>query len=478
MNESKSFGDLGSDGVRHLLEALELTNVCVRDLDGTIRFWSHGNELLYGWSAAESLGRVSHSLLQTQFPGQLTEIESALFSNGMWTGELRHRRKDGRPLEVASHWLLKTSTDGSHTVVEINSDISDRKRAEHATQYLASIVTCSDDAIISKDLNGVVTSWNQGAERLFGYASEEMVGRSILKIFPPERMKEELTLLGLVAKGHQVKHYETERVSKSGDRLPVSVSISPIKDNDGRIVGAAKIVRNISQQKIVEEALRRSLEEKAALLQEVHHRVKNNLTVVASLLAMQADSSDDPKLAQKLKNSERRVLSMAAIHDLLYRHENVNKVEFAQYTRKLVSQMFSSYTLAPGLSYKVDLAPVEVAVEQAVPCGLILNELVTNAIKYAYPGGRGEVFIGLVEENGEVKLTVTDRGVGIPPGLDLQTGASLGLRLLNLLVGQLDGRLERGNAPGTSFTVIFPKISDRKGGETASPNVSRSETYA
>lgn len=220
------------------------------------------------------------------------------------------------------------------------------------------------------------------------------------------------------------------------------------------------------------------MEEKAALLQEVHHRVKNNLTVVASLLAMQADSSDDPKLAQKLKNSERRVLSMAAIHDLLYRHENVNKVEFAQYTRKLVSQMFSSYTLAPGLSYKVDLAPVEVAVEQAVPCGLILNELVTNAIKYAYPGGRGEVFIGLVEENGEVKLTVTDRGVGIPPGLDLQTGASLGLRLLNLLVGQLDGRLERGNAPGTSFTVIFPKISDRKGGETASPNVSRSETYA
>lgn len=457
MDQWANFGDSGSESVRVLLKTLDLANVCVRDLDGTIRFWSSGNEVLYGWSAAEAVGRATHALLHTHFPVPLPEIEIALLKNGQWTGELQHRRKDGRLVEVASHWVHQLADDGSHRVVEVNNDISDRRRADDAVQYLASIVRSSDDAIISKDLNGIVTSWNQGAERLFGYTAEEMVGHSVLRLFPPELTAEELMVLDSIAKGHDVKHYETERLSKSGSRLAVSVCISPIKDSRGQIVGAAKIVRNISERKSTEETLKRSLEEKAALMQEVHHRVKNNLAVVAGLLSLQAESSDDPKLTQKLRDSERRVLSMAAIHDLLYRHENVSRVELAQYIRNLTAQLFASYTSGPGLSYKLDLTPVEVTVDQAVPCALILNELVTNAIKYAYPGGQGEVAIRLIQGNDDVQMTVADHGVGLPPATGVKTVSTLGLLLIGELVHQLEGRLESSGPPGTSFTIIFPR---------------------
>ena len=458
MNGLGSFGNSDSSSAHTLLEALDLANVCVRDLDGTIRFWSSGNEVLYGWSATESIGCATHTLLQTQFPMPLPRIEIALLKNGQWTGELQHRRKDGRLIEVASHWVHQIGEDGSHRVVEVNNDISDRRRADDAVEYLASIVRSSDDAIISKDLNGIVTSWNQGAQRLFGYTAEEMVGYSILRLFPPELTAEELTVLDSIAKGHDVKHYETERIAKSGARLAVSVCISAIRDSRGQVVGAAKIVRDISARKTNEEALRRSLEEKAALLREVHHRVKNNLAVVAGLLSLQAQSSDDLNLAQKLRDSETRVLSMAAIHDLLYRHENVSRVELAQYIRNLTTQLFASYTHGPALRYKLDLTPVEVSVDQAVPCALILNELVTNAIKYAYPEGQGEVLIRLAERNDEVHLMIADQGVGLPLASDFKMGKTLGLLLIGELAQQLDGRIERGGPPGCAFTIMFPKL--------------------
>lgn len=240
-----------------LLTAFDQCQAFIRDLDGTILFWCAGSERLYGWSRSEAEGRLSHVLLQTEFPDPVSEITAALIENGFWQGELSHLTKAGTRVRVASYWVLRKSNDPQNrSVIEVNNDITARERADQADRFLASIVESSDDAIVSKDMNGMVTSWNSGAEHLFGYSRSEMIGQPILKLFPPHLVDEEDLILSRIRAGLRIEHYETYRVSKSGTTIPVSLSISPLYDAKGKVAGAAKIARDISQRRALEEAVR------------------------------------------------------------------------------------------------------------------------------------------------------------------------------------------------------------------------------
>jgi two-component sensor histidine kinase/putative methionine-R-sulfoxide reductase with GAF domain len=203
-----------------------------------------------------------------------------------------------------------------------------------------------------------------------------------------------------------------------------------------------------------------SLEEKVILLKEIHHRVKNNLQVISSLLDLQANHINDQHVLEMFKESQGRVKSMALIHEQLYQSSDLSNINFAQYLNSLVNQVRRSYnTKAQAIIINLNVATMPLTIETAIPCGLIVNELVSNAFKYAFPNRRdhpGEISIDLQKTaDNQVALHVRDNGVGIPEDIDLRRTKSLGLRLVNTLVKQLRGKVSIERAGGTKFEIIF-----------------------
>ena len=202
-----------------------------------------------------------------------------------------------------------------------------------------------------------------------------------------------------------------------------------------------------------------SLNEKEVLLQEIHHRVKNNMQVISSLLNLQAAYVDDPQALEILQESQNRVRSMALVHEKLYRSANLAEINFAEYVRDLAGYLRRAQAAdVTRIRLDINAADVFLGVDAAVPCGLIINELVTNSLKHAFPNGRsGKICIELAALDTEYVLVIEDNGVGLPPHLDIQNTETLGLQLVDTLIDQLDGSLELENTGGVKFTIKFPK---------------------
>src|SRR5437763_7109203 len=240
------------EALRGQAELLNLAHdaIIVRDPQGTITFWNRGAERLYGWSAAEALGQMTPSLLQTQVPVSPAEIDACLQRNGFWSGELVHTTRDGRQIVAESHQALRRDAGGRPAaILEINAGITERKRGEEARAQLAAIVEASDDAIIGKTLDGTITSWNPAAARLYGYSAAEAIGQSVSLLFPPDHRDELPELLARVAQGESIAQCETERLRKDGTRIAVSVSIAPVRAASGAMVAAAVVAPDITERK-------------------------------------------------------------------------------------------------------------------------------------------------------------------------------------------------------------------------------------
>ncbi len=337
-------------------------------------------------------------------------------------------------------------------------EITQRKEIEEAHAQFAAIVASSADAIISKTLAGDISSWNPGAEKIFGYPAEEIVGRSVRTLIPPDRADEETGILARIGRGERIDSFETVRVRKDGRQIAVSVTISPIKDGTGRVIGASKIARDITALKEAEERLHASLREKEVMLKEIHHRVKNNLQIVSSLLRLQARSLKGPEPTTAFEESCTRVQSMALVHEKLYQSSSLSELDFAAYTESLTASLLRAFGTDPALiRLKLDMDKVRLDINQAIPCALVLNELVSNALKYAFPDGRaGEIWVRLrVEPDGTVRIVVGDNGVGVPAGLELERPETLGLHLVGTLVRQLRGHLAVRRETGTEFALSF-----------------------
>ena len=218
------------------------------DLKTGIVEWNRGCERLYGYRREEAIGRSAHELLATTHPEPLHAVIAQLEAAGEWSGELRHRTRDGREVIVESRQQL-LAADGRSLVVETNRDVTDRRAAEGARAHLAALVESSEDAIIGKDLAGNITSWNRGAERMYGFTAQEAVGQSIRLVVAAERWREEDDILARIRRGETVQHFESVRRRKDGSEIPVSLTMSPIYDSTGAMVGVSKIARNISEQK-------------------------------------------------------------------------------------------------------------------------------------------------------------------------------------------------------------------------------------
>ena len=339
--------------------------------------------------------------------------------------------------------------------------VLDRKRAEEVRARLAAIVESSVDAIVGITMERTVVSWNRAAERLFGYPAGEAIGSPISIVMPPGRVHEENQIIDRLKRDEYIDHFETVQRRKDGQEFPVSLTISPIKDASGKIIGASKSVRDISDKKRAEEQIQASLREKEVLLREIHHRVKNNLQVIYSLLRLQSKLVTDPKASALFKDSQARVKTMALVHETLWQSKNLSRIDMSEYSRTLTRRLFESYGISSDtLGLNLNIAPVSFSMETAVSCGQLINELVSNCLKHAFPNGRtGDVAVQLVPNgNDTYLLTVSDNGVGLPPDFEVGKAESLGWQLVPMLVEQLNGTFELQESAGTTVRLTFSEI--------------------
>jgi two-component sensor histidine kinase len=222
-----------------------------------------------------------------------------------------------------------------------------------------------------------------------------------------------------------------------------------------------ELVAEVKERKSTEDKLKSLLEEKELLMKEVHHRVKNNMTVIYSLLNLQADKVEDGQYKEMFNDSMNRIKTMSSIHEKLYRSEDLSRIVFSDYISDLADRMYESYGLSPQtVKLKKDIDRIILGIDAATPCGLIVGELLSNALKYAFPEGRqGEIRVSLCEHDDEVELTVSDNGKGIPEGVDFRNTGTLGLNLVNALVRQLQGKIKLYRENGAGFQITFRRSS-------------------
>lgn len=349
------------------------------------------------------------------------------------------------------------------------------------------VIESMGDAVFVLDAKDRIVDLNPSAQELIGREAAEAIGQraELLAGILPWLDGELLDQRGEIVRGDG-------ELQRSYD-----LHISPLADRRGRLTGRLIVLRDITKRKQAEKALREahdeldlrvqertaelaqanealrlqiaereraenrlqtSLQEKDVLLQEIHHRVKNNLQVVLSLLYLQSKSIDDESSLDALRESRNRIYSMATIHEVLYQSGDLARVDFAQYTRKLIVHLFASYDInSQVIVPRTRITEASLSIDTAIPCGLIINELVSNSLKHAFPGNRGgEVCIELHTENhGQWILTISDNGIGLPPDVERRQRESLGLQLVTTLTQQLEGTIEVDCSEGTAYTIVF-----------------------
>ena len=338
---------------------------------------------------------------------------------------------------------------------------------------MAALVQSTTDAIITKDLQGIIRTWNPAAKELLGYSAEEIIGHAVTRLIPSDRMAEEAEIFNRVKVGQRTIPFETIRLRKDGTSVEVSVTISPISGDAGQIVGASKIMRDITPARLASEALRAlnseqelrvkmrtsELKERESFLQEIHHRVKNILKIISSLINRQARGLKDESIRAALHDCQSRVLAMAQIHEMLYQSADYARVPFAKYVRDLAARvLYASGNSNGTVGLHFEMEDLSLRLEHAMPCALIVHELVANSIKHVFPdGAQGTIRVDFgLGPASSVILSIGDDGIGISSELDLEKPGSMGVHSVRTLVKQLAGRLEIIRAPGSYFRITFP----------------------
>lgn len=333
-------------------------------------------------------------------------------------------------------------------------------------RYIVLVNSLKDHAVLLLDPDGRIITWNAGAEQIFRYREEEVLGDLISRFSPAQDQEgDKMQRVFEGAKLHGVFEEQEWRVRNGGTVFWAEIVTTPFTNDKGNFLGYSQVVRDITRRKQIQDTLTASLREKEALLKEIHHRVKNNLQLVSSLLRLQSENIQDPALLAIFLESQNRVRSMAIIHECLYQSPDLARMDFSDYVNKLTDSLLRTYSVQMNkVSIRLDVDKVPLSLDIAIPCGLIITELVSNALKYAYPGTRtGSILVKFraLPTNKGYELTVADDGVGLSHPIDYESTTSLGLRLVHMLTEQLRGQIHVQSAPGTRFIIEFKDPIER-----------------
>ena len=395
-------------------------------------------------------------------------ISQILTGKDIGSQEYNAIKKDGTKFPVLIHSNIISQENKPMGLRGIFIDITERKRAEEALQdseeKLRRIFESVTDGIVITNLNGDIIEINENAMQLGGHKSKnELLGSNFIdSIAPYDRNRALENMMELMQKGIKGTG-EFNLIKTDGTEYPTEISASVLKDDTGVPIGFINVIRDITERKYAEEQINNSLKEKEVLLQEIHHRVKNNMQVISSLLNLQARYIKDKKTAEMFKESQNRIKSMALVHEKLYQSKDFANIDFSEYVRTLTNYLFRNYKISSSkIELKMDVKNVSIGVDHAIPCGLIINELVSNSIKHGFLGKKqGEIKIKLHSSGkNDIKLIISDNGIGLPADPDIKRSESLGLHLVNLIVeDQLQGRIKLNRAHGTEFQIQFRGVN-------------------
>ena len=354
--------------------------------------------------------------------------------------------------------------------IEIARDITEQKKTEESLlkiqeekELLADLVNKSSQPFAFGYPDGRLGLHNRAFEELTGYTGEELSRINWSEVMtPPEWIQHEKEKLEELARTGMPVRYEKEYIRKDGTRVPLEMLVHLARDEKGEPLHYYAFITDITKHKEDQARIESSLEEKEVLLKEVHHRVKNNMQIISSLVSLQADRPENSTIRNELRNVSHRVRSMAMIHEKLYQSTDLANIDFERYTENLLKYLWNSYENISGKIRLVKhLEPVSLPVDKAVPLGLILNELTNNALKHAFTGnGHGEVAVELKKkgQNG-MSLVVRDNGSGLPEGLKWDQTDSLGLNLVKMLANQIHALTEVSSQKGTEFKLILEETA-------------------
>jgi PAS domain S-box-containing protein len=334
--------------------------------------------------------------------------------------------------------------------VEAKLAISERKFRELA-EFLP-------EALFEADTRGMVTYANNKAFEITGYSPEDLnAGLDCIGMVIPEDRERATSNFQKSLQGKRIGGTEYTMAKKDGSLFPVMIITSCIIE-DGKSIGIRGVISDISRNKKYEKQILNSLKEKEILLKEVHHRVKNNMAVISSLLGLQAEYIDDKKYLDMFNESNSRIRSMALVHEKLYKSEDFSHIDVRDYIETLAQSIKSTFAGDADISSMIEVEDVQLDIDVLIPCGLIINEILTNAYKYAFNNHESpEINISIFKADKEnVQISISDNGKGFPEGFDLSKSRGLGLKLVNILVKQINGKFDVKSTQGVAFTITFP----------------------
>jgi PAS domain S-box-containing protein len=364
--------------------------------------------------------------------------------------------------EVFKRYTQLLSKKLDHKMHQLKEEANQRTRIEEKLRQsearYKTIVEMIPEAITISDLEGSIVYVSPQTLELHGFTHpDELLGRNALELIAPEEREKAMLNLNKTMAAGVVKDLEYIMLKTDGGRFVGELSAALIKDDSGGPEGFIAVIKDITQRKRAEEKIKNSLKEKEVLLKEIHHRVKNNLQIITSLLNLQAAHIEDSQTLEVFEEIRNRIHSMALVHEKLYQSENFSRIDFKSYAEKMVNDLLYAYQLNVGIDMDLQVDSTSLDIDTAIPCGLVLNELVTNALKHAFSGRKhGRIRVSFQEMSRlYYELIVQDNGIGIPQSITIETTESLGLKLVQILTTQMNGTLELRRNRGTTVIIRF-----------------------
>jgi PAS domain S-box-containing protein len=405
------------------------------------------NDFEVSWKETANLYRADDKLVMETDTAKINYEEPQTRPDG----ELHYLRTSKVPLHDKAGRVIGIL--GSY------EDITEKKRAEEKLRMLSCAVEQSRSSYVITDTECRIEYVNPAFTEIKGYSSEEVIGDTP-RILTTGATTEEIynELWNTIKSGGEWRG-ELQNIKKGGELYWEFVIVSPIKNEEGVIEHFLIVQEDITEKKIKDDQLRKAVKEKEVMLSEIHHRVKNNLQIISSLLKLQSGYIKDPAAHEYFQISQDRVKTMALIHEQLYKSSELSRINFNEYLRQLTVHLLQSYGISPHkCSLSVNIKDIYLGIDTAIPCGLLTNELITNSLKHAFPGDRkGEINIDMTSNPDNMcTLIVKDNGIGIPDEIDFKRSHTQGMQLIMTLAKQLEGEIEIDKEDGTKVTIVFP----------------------